>query len=110
LPVSGKLVKNKQNNGHYKMAARVHRPLNVKGSAMSSVKSCKSYIYIYMCGFAFKPHEKFSVSNYHFYRIDLFRRRKSGTVAAVTEGFPHNHEDNASACFNRSHRVLHTDL
>jgi hypothetical protein len=40
-----------------------------------------------------KPHEKFFISNYHFYRTDSHRGRKGGTAAAVRKGVPHNHVD-----------------
>jgi hypothetical protein len=40
-----------------------------------------------------KPHEKFFISNYHFYRTDSHRGRKGGTAVAVRRGVPHNHVD-----------------
>jgi hypothetical protein len=40
-----------------------------------------------------KPHERFFVPNYHFYRTDCFPGRKGGTAVAVRKGIPHNHVD-----------------
>jgi hypothetical protein len=40
-----------------------------------------------------KPHERFFIQNYHFYRTDRFPGRKSGTAVAVRKGIPHNHVD-----------------
>jgi hypothetical protein len=41
----------------------------------------------------FKPHERFHIPNYHFYRTDRFPKRKGGTAVAVRKGIPHNHVD-----------------
>jgi hypothetical protein len=38
-----------------------------------------------------KPHERFFITNYHFYRADRFPVRKSGNAVAVRKGIPHNH-------------------
>jgi hypothetical protein len=40
-----------------------------------------------------KPHERFRVPNYHFYRTDRFPRGKGRTAVAVRKGIPHNHVD-----------------
>jgi hypothetical protein len=40
-----------------------------------------------------KPHEKFHIQNYHFYRIDRHPGRKGGTAVAVRKGIPHSHVD-----------------
>jgi hypothetical protein len=40
-----------------------------------------------------KPHERFYISNYNFYRTDLFPGRKGGNAVAVRKGIPHNHVD-----------------
>jgi hypothetical protein len=40
-----------------------------------------------------KPHERFHIPNYHFYRTDRFPERKGGTAVAVRKGIPHNHAD-----------------
>jgi hypothetical protein len=37
-----------------------------------------------------KPHERFFIPNYHFYRIDRYPGRKGGIIVAVTKGIPHN--------------------
>jgi exonuclease III len=36
-----------------------------------------------------KPHERFYVPNFHFYRIDRHPERKGGTAVAVRKGIPH---------------------
>jgi hypothetical protein len=38
-----------------------------------------------------KPHERFSIPNYYFYRTDRHPGRKGGTAVAVRKGIPHNH-------------------
>jgi hypothetical protein len=40
-----------------------------------------------------KPHERFHIPNYHFYRTDCFPGRKGGTAVAVRKGIPHSHAD-----------------
>jgi hypothetical protein len=40
-----------------------------------------------------KPHERFSIQNYHFYRNDHQPGRKGGTAVAVKKGISHTHVD-----------------
>jgi hypothetical protein len=40
-----------------------------------------------------KPHERFFILNYHFYRTDRFPGRKGATAVAVRKGIPHNYGD-----------------
>jgi hypothetical protein len=40
-----------------------------------------------------KPHERFYISNYHFYRIDRHPEIKGGTAVAVRKGISHKHVD-----------------
>jgi hypothetical protein len=40
-----------------------------------------------------KPHERFFIPNYHFYRTDRFPGRKGGTCVAVRKGIRHDHVD-----------------
>jgi hypothetical protein len=40
-----------------------------------------------------KPHERFFIPNYYFYRTDRFPGRKGGTAVAVRKGIPHNYVD-----------------
>jgi hypothetical protein len=40
-----------------------------------------------------KPHERFFIPNYRFYRTDRFPRKKGGTAIAVRKGIPHSHVD-----------------
>jgi hypothetical protein len=40
-----------------------------------------------------KPHERFSIPNYNFYRIGRHPGIKGGTAVAVRKGIPHNYVD-----------------
>jgi hypothetical protein len=40
-----------------------------------------------------KPHERFFIPNFYFYRTDRFPGRKGRTAVAVRKGIPHNHAD-----------------
>jgi hypothetical protein len=40
-----------------------------------------------------KPHERFHIPNYKFYRIDRHPGIKGGTAISVRKGIPHNHVD-----------------
>jgi hypothetical protein len=40
-----------------------------------------------------KPHERFFIQNYHFYRTDRLPGRKCGTGVAVRKDTSHNHVD-----------------
>jgi hypothetical protein len=40
-----------------------------------------------------KSHERFFISNYHFYRTDRHPGRKGGTAVAVRRGVPHSYVD-----------------
>jgi hypothetical protein len=40
-----------------------------------------------------KPHERFFISNYYFYRTDRHPGRKGGTAVAVRRGVPHSYVD-----------------
>jgi hypothetical protein len=55
-----------------------------------------------------KPHGRFHIQNYHFYRIDREPERKAGTAVAVRKGIPRMHVDLTSPRFCRSDRSLHT--
>jgi hypothetical protein len=52
-----------------------------------------------------KPHERFFIPNYHFYRTDHFPGTKGGTVGSKKRHSPQPCRP-ASACFNRSHWVF----
>jgi hypothetical protein len=43
------------------------------------------------CKIHLKPHERYFISNYHFYWTDCFTGRKGRTAIAVRKGIPHNH-------------------
>jgi exonuclease III len=55
-----------------------------------------------------KPHEGFSIRNYHIYRNDRHTGAKGGTAVAVKKGVPHSYVDLTTLNFDRSHRGLHT--
>jgi hypothetical protein len=40
-----------------------------------------------------KPHERFFIPNFHFYRTDRYPGRKGETAVAVRNGIPLNHVD-----------------
>jgi hypothetical protein len=40
-----------------------------------------------------KPHERFFISNYHFYRTVRYPGRKGGTAVAERTDIPHSHVD-----------------
>jgi hypothetical protein len=40
-----------------------------------------------------KPHDRFHIQNYHFYRIDREPERKVGTAVAARKGIPHMYVD-----------------
>jgi hypothetical protein len=40
-----------------------------------------------------KPHERFFIPNYHFYRTDRFPGRKGGTTVAVRKDISHGYVD-----------------
>jgi hypothetical protein len=40
-----------------------------------------------------KPLDRFSIQNYHFYRVDRKPGRKGGTAVPVKKGIPHSHVD-----------------
>jgi hypothetical protein len=83
------------------VAARVHRPLkviafNANGIGRQRYELSKQlqdlHIYVALLSDThLKPHERFFIPNYHFYRIDRFPGRKGGTAVAVRKGIPHTH-------------------
>jgi hypothetical protein len=82
------------------MAARFHRPLafNANGIGRQRCELSKQLqeLHIDVALFSethLKPHERFFIPNYHFYRTDRFPGRKGGTAVAVRKGVPHNHVD-----------------
>jgi hypothetical protein len=40
-----------------------------------------------------KPHERYFIPNYHFYRTDRYPGNKGGTAAVVSKGIPHSQVD-----------------
>jgi hypothetical protein len=85
------------------MAARVHRPLkvlafNANGIGRQRYELSKQLqeLHIDVALFSethLKPHERYFIPNYHFYRTDRFPGRQGGTAVAVRKGIPHNHVD-----------------
>jgi hypothetical protein len=64
---------------------------------MSSVNSCKTYIYTWLCYLLsethLKLHYRFFNPNYHFHRTDRFPGIKSETAVTVRKGILHNSVD-----------------
>jgi hypothetical protein len=85
------------------MVNRVHRPLkviafNANGILRQRYELSKELqdLHIDVALFSethLKPHERFSIQNYHFYRNDRKPGRKGGTAVAVKNSIPHNHVD-----------------
>jgi hypothetical protein len=85
------------------MVHRVHRPLkviafNARGILRQRYELSKQLqdLHIDVAPFSekhLKPHERFSVQNYHFYRNDRQPGRKGGTAVAVQKAIPYNHVD-----------------
>jgi exonuclease III len=83
------------------MENRVFRPLkvfafNVNGIGRQSHEVSKQLqdLHIDMALFSethLKPHERFYIRNYHFYRTDRHPGRKGGTAVAVRRRIPHMH-------------------
>jgi hypothetical protein len=85
------------------MAARIHRPLKVVSFNANGIGK-QSYVLskhlqdlhidlTLLSETHLKPHERFFIPNYHFYRTGCFLARKGGTPIAVRKGIPHNHVD-----------------
>jgi hypothetical protein len=92
------------------MAARVHRPLkvvafNANGTWRRRYELSKQLQDLHIGGAPLseahlKPHERFFIPNYHFYRTDRFPGRK---------GIPHKHVDlsiSAIRTFDRGKPIL----
>ncbi|PNF35683.1 hypothetical protein B7P43_G17443 [Cryptotermes secundus] len=85
------------------MATRVHRPLkviafNANGIGRQRYELSKQLqdLHVDVALFSethLKPHERFFIPNYYFYRIDRQSGRNGGTAVAVRKGIPHNHVD-----------------
>jgi exonuclease III len=85
------------------MATGIHRPLkiiafNANGIWRQRYELSKQLqdLHVDVALFSethLKPHEKFVIPNYFFYRTDRYPGRKGGTAVAVRKGIPHNHVD-----------------
>jgi exonuclease III len=85
------------------MANRAHRPFkviafNANGIARQRHKLSKQLqgLRINVALFSetrLKPHDRFHIQNYHFYRIDRDQSRKGGTAAAVRKDVRHMNVD-----------------
>jgi hypothetical protein len=62
------------------------------GSAMSSVNSCKTYTYTVDVALLsethLKPHERFFIPNYNFYRLTASRAKKAELPLQLEKVFP----------------------
>jgi hypothetical protein len=80
------------------MATRVHRPLkviafNANGIGRQRYELSKQLqdLHVDVALFSkthLKPHERFFIPNYHFYRTDRHPGSKGGTAVAVRKGIP----------------------
>jgi hypothetical protein len=85
------------------MATRVHRPLkvvafNANGIERQRYELSKQLQDLHLDVVLFsethlKPHERFFIPQFHFYRTDRHPGRKGGTAVAVRKGIPHHHVD-----------------
>jgi hypothetical protein len=85
------------------MATRIHRPLkaiafnaNVIVSQRYELNKQLEDLHVDVAIFSeahLKPHERFFISNYHFYGTDRHPGRYGGTSVAVRRGFPPNNID-----------------
>jgi exonuclease III len=85
------------------MTNRIHRPLkiiafNTNGISKQRFELSKQLqdLHIDVALFSethLKPHKRFYIPNYHFYRIDRHPERKGGTAVAVRKGISHKHVD-----------------
>jgi hypothetical protein len=65
------------------------------GSAMRSLNSYKTDVAL-ISEIHLKPHARFFIANYHFYRTDRFPGREGRTTVAFRKGIPHTHVDLSS--------------
>jgi hypothetical protein len=85
------------------MATRIHRPLKVialnANAIMRQRYEFSKQLHNLHADVALfsethlKPHERFFISNYHFYRTNRNPGRKGGTAVAVKRGVPQNNVD-----------------
>jgi hypothetical protein len=85
------------------MASRNHRPLKVKAFnaniiwrqlyELSKQLQDLNINVALLSETHLKPHERFFISKYHFYRTGRFPGKKGGTAVAVRNFIPHNHVD-----------------
>jgi endonuclease/exonuclease/phosphatase (EEP) superfamily protein YafD len=85
------------------VAARVHRPLkviafNANGIWRQRYELGKQLQDLHtdvalLSETVLKPHKRFCIKNYHFYRTDRLPGRKGRTAVVVKKGIPHNHVD-----------------
>jgi hypothetical protein len=85
------------------MATRVHMPLKVQvfnangiGKQRYELSRQLQDLHIYVALFLetyLKPHERFFIPNFHFYRTERYPGRKGATAVAVRKGIPLNHVD-----------------
>ena len=101
------------------MATRVHRPLKViafnahgisrQHHDFSKQLQDQKIDVALLSETHLKPHERFYIPNYSFYRTHRFPGRKGGTAVAIRKGIPPYQRRRSTFCFRRSHRGLHSD-
>jgi hypothetical protein len=65
--------------------------MELGGSTVSSVNSCKTYTLMWP-SFQ-RPHERFFILNYHYYRTDHYPGRKGRTAIGIRKGIPYINVD-----------------
>jgi hypothetical protein len=90
-----KLMKDNANRFHWALKVIA---FNADGILMQRYELSKYLQKLHTDGTLFsethlKHHERFSIQNYHFYRIDSHPGGKGGTIVAVRKGISHSHVD-----------------
>ena len=85
------------------MATRVHRPLKIVAFNANGISRQRHEFskqlqdqkidVALLSETHLKPHERFYIPNYFFYRTDRFPGRKGGTAVAIRKGIPHTNVD-----------------
>ncbi|PNF36286.1 hypothetical protein B7P43_G05854 [Cryptotermes secundus] len=77
----------------YRLSIYYTKPQDSGVFTCSTPRGLTNSITVHVTERHLKPHERFFIPNYHFYRIDRQSGRKGGTAVAVRKGIPHIHVD-----------------
>jgi exonuclease III len=100
------------------MNTRIHRPLKVVAFNANGItrhhyelskqlQTCRTDVTI-LLETHLKPHERFSITNYHIYRNVRHPSAKGGNAIAVRKSVSHSYVDLSPPDFYRNHRGHHT--